>query len=334
MNEKEIEFIDLLNVIWKRKWLIIIPTLSFLLAAGLISFLLPPQWEVDAIIMPSKFLIQIEGGPLEEVLPVEPEQIAAQINQEIHNKTIAAELNLDINKFPRLRAENIKDANLVQISVKSKDIEKAKLILNSLFNHLKKELDAQVDIETKSINSEIKSKEIEKLTLEGEFSEAKNELTIIKRRRQDIAKEMTDIRKKTEELENQRQLILKKKNRSESEILAMLLYSTTIQQNSMNHNTLNELLSSKKIEGKLINLEIETKERLINQIKNEIDILNERKGRIGFSHLIKEPTSSLSPVSPKKTLNILIAGILGLIIFTLLAFFLEYLEKQKAKTKE
>jgi len=334
MKENEIEFIDILNVIWKRKWLILIPTLFSIVAAGVISFLLPPQWEVDAIIMPSKFLIQIEGGPLKEVLPVELEQIAGQINQAVYNNIIAAELNMDIRKFPKLRAENIKDTNLVQISVKSKDIEKAKLILYSLFNHLKKELDAQTDIETKGINSEIKSKEIENLTLEEEFDEAKNELNIIKRRRQEIEKEMTDIRKKSEELEKQRHLILKKKNRSEPEILAMLLYSTTIQQNSMNHNTLNELLSSKKIEGKLINLEIESKERLINQIEDEIDILNERKGRIEYSHLIKEPTSSLSPVSPKKKINILIAGVLGLIIFTLLAFFLEYLEKQKARTKE
>jgi len=167
MKENEIEFIDILNVIWKRKWLILIPTLFSIVAAGVISFLLPPQWEVDAIIMPSKFLIQIEGGPLKEVLPVELEQIAGQINQAVYNNIIAAELNMDIRKFPKLRAENIKDTNLVQISVKSKDIEKAKLILYSLFNHLKKELDAQTDIETKGINSEIKSKEIDSASNRG-----------------------------------------------------------------------------------------------------------------------------------------------------------------------
>jgi len=33
----------------------------------------------------------------------------------------------------------------------------------------------------------------------------------------------------------------------------------------------------------------------------------------------------------RKWLNILIAGILGLLIFAMLAFFLEYLEKQKAR---
>jgi capsular polysaccharide biosynthesis protein len=57
--------------------------------------------------------------------------------------------------------------------------------------------------------------------------------------------------------------------------------------------------------------------------------LIEKKGRIDYAQLIKDPTSSLYPISPKKKLNILIAGILGLMIFTILAFFLEYIEKQK-----
>jgi len=75
------------------------------------------------------------------------------------------------------------------------------------------------------------------------------------------------------------------------------------------------LLSRKKIEEEDMNF--------------EIDNLNERKGRLDYAQLIKEPTSSLYPVNPKKKLNVLIAGILGLIIFTMLAFFLESLEKQK-----
>jgi len=55
--------------------------------------------------------------------------------------------------------------------------------------------------------------------------------------------------------------------------------------------------------------------------------------RIDYTQFIKEPTSSLYPVSPKKKRNVMIAGILGLMIFTMLAFFLEYIEKQKAKIK-
>jgi len=305
MNEYEDEFalMDYLNVIWKRKWLIVIPTLFLVIAVGIISFLLPKKWEIDAIIVPSKFLVQTEAGQFNEIMIDDPKQIARQINEATYDNLIATELNLDIRKFPKLKAENFRDTNLVRVSIKEKNIEKAKLILHSLFNHLKRQLDEKVDIEMKSMEEEIKAN--------------KNKLNIIKQRKKDIEKEMSAIRKRIEALEKEQQLSLKKENRSESESLAMLLYSNEIQQSLEYHNTLNELLSSKKIEEEDMNF--------------EIDNLNGKKGRIDYTQLIKEPTSSLYPVSPKKKLNVLIAGILGLMVFTMLAFFLESLEKHKQR---
>jgi LPS O-antigen subunit length determinant protein (WzzB/FepE family) len=329
-NEGEIELIDFLNIIWKRKWLIILSTLFLVIAAGVISFLLPPKWEVDAIIQPSKYIIQTEAGAYNEIVVVDPKQIAEQINEASYNNLIAAELNLNII-FPKLKAENLRDTKLVKISTRVNDVEKAKLILYSLFNHLKRDLDKKVDIEIKGIDSQIKSNEIEKFRIEEEIKVNKNKLNIIKQRKKEIEKEMNDIKKRVESLEKEQRLSLKKENRSESESLAMLLYSNEVQQSLRYYNTLNELQSSKKIEEEDINLEIENKEEKTKQLDNEIDNLNERKGRIDYAKLIKEPTSSLKPVSPKKKLVILITGILGLLIFTMLAFFLEYLEKQKAE---
>ena len=331
--EDEVNLMDYLNVIWKRKWLIIIPTFFLVIVVGIYSFLLPPQWEIDALIQPSKFLIQTEQGQFNEVVITDPKQIAGQINQAAYNNLIAAELNLDIREFPKLKAENLRDTNLVRVLIKEKDVEKAKLILHSLFKHLKRQLDEKVDIEIKGIDSQIKSREIEESRIEEEIKTYKNKLDIIKRRKKEIEKELSDIRKRIEALEKEQSLSLKKENRSESESLAMLLYSNEIQQSLEYHNTLNELLSEKKIEEEDINLEIENKDETIKQLENEIGNLNERRGRIDYAQLIKEPTSSLYPVAPKKKRNVIIAGILGLMIFTMLAFFLEYLEKQKNKRK-
>ncbi len=331
--EKEIELIDYLNVLWKRKWFIIIPTFFLVVVVGIYSFLQPKVWEIDAIIVPSKFLIQTEQGTFNEVVIVDPKQIASQINEATYNTLIAAELNVDIREFPKLKADNIRDTKLVRIIIKENDVEKAKLILYSLFNHLKRELDKKVDIETEGINSQIRSKEIEKLGTEEEIKAYKNKFNIVKQRKKEIEKEMSDIRKRIEGLEKEQSSSLKKENRSESESLAMLLYSNEIQQSLIYHNTLNELLSSKKIQEENINLEIENKEEEIKQLENEIDNLDERKGRIDYTQLIKEPTSSLYPVAPKKKRNVMLAGIIGIMIFTMLSFFLDYLEKQRIKSK-
>ncbi len=302
-SENEIELFDYLNVLWKRKWLIIIPTFVLVVAVGVYSFFLPRVWEVDAIIQPSKYFFQDQEGQFQEYVVDDPEHIAAQIKQRTYNSLIAAELNLDIRSFPELKAENLKDTKLVRISIKEKDVEKAKIILYSLFNHLKRDLDKKIDVEIKGIEEEIKVNE--KL------------LNIVKQRKKDVEKEMIDIKKRVESLEKEQRLSLKKENRSESESLAMLLYSNEIQQSLKYYSELNELLSEKKIEEEKIN--------------SALGNLNERKRRIDYAQLIQEPTSSLGPVFPKKKRNVMIAGILSLMIFTMLAFFLEYIGKQKLK---
>ncbi len=113
----------------------------------------------------------------------------------------------------------------------------------------------------------------------------------------------------------------------------MLHFSNEIQQSLMNYNILNESLDNKKIEEQIIYFEIEDKVRLIKKIEYEINDLHERIQGIHYAQITKEPTSSISPVYPKKLTNVLIAGILGPLIFGMLAFFLEYIEKQKSKSK-
>jgi len=295
MAENEVELMDYLNVVWKRKWLIIIPTFICVIIAGVISFILPKKWEIDTLIMPSKFFVKTERGQFEEVVVVDPKQIAGQINQASYNSLIAAELNLDIGEFPILKAENLRDTKFVRISIRGKDTEKAKRILNSLFTHMKRDLDGKVGIEMKGIETQIKSNEIEKLRIEEEIKLFKNKLSIVKQRKKEIGKELGEIRKRIELLEKEQRSSLKKGSRSDTESLAMLLYSNEIQQSLRYHNSLNELLSNKRMEEENINIEIDIKEERIKQIENEIDDLNERKGRIDFTKLIKEPTSSLSP---------------------------------------
>ena len=331
--ENKIELMNYLNVFWKRKWFIIIATFLFISAAGIISFFMPPKWEVDAIITPSKFIDRTETGIWREILFIPSRSITWSVNRAVYNNLIATKLGLDIKDMPELTAEILRNTNLVRISIKEKDVEKAKLILHSLCNHLKIKLDSHADFQKKGIDTKIKPKEAEKLILEGKIIAYKNRLSIIKQRKQDIEKEVSNIREKIEELKKERGLILKKKDRSEFESLATLHYSNEIQHNSINYRILNESLGKNKIEEEIINLEIEDKERLINKIEYELNDLNERKRRIHYAQITKEPTSSISPVSPKKLFNVLIAASLGFIIFTMLAFFLEYIEKQKSKSK-
>jgi len=335
MNEydNKIELMNYLNVLWKRKWLIIIATFLFISAAAVVSFLMPPKWEVDAIIEPSKFYYRNLDGIWKKMQFINSSLVISAINRAAYNERIASELSLNLKDIPKLKAGNLNNTSLMRIYIEGKDVEKAKLIIRSLLNYLKEIFDQSADRRIKRFDSQIKPKEAEKLILEKKIKAYKSKINIIKQRKQEIEKEMSGIRKKIEALKKERELILKKKDRSESESLTMLHYSNEIQQGLMNHNILKESLDNKKIEEEIINLEIEDKERLINQIEKEINSLTERKRYIYHTQITKEPTSSISPVSPKKLTNVLIAGLLGLLIFSMFSFFLEYIEKQKFKLK-
>ena len=331
--EDKIELMNYLNVLWKRKWLIMIATFLFTAVTAVVSFLLPSKWEVDAIFEPSKYVIRDEGGIFRENFFSTPQEIADYTNIGGYNNLIATDLSINIKDLSKLKAEKPTITNLVRFSVEEKDVKKARLILNSLLNYLKTAYDQMADVKRERIDSQIKSKQVEISFLEEDIKTFKNKLNIIKQRKQKIEKKINDIRKRINKLEKEQRLILNEKKGGESDILIILLYSNEIQQSSINHTILNELYGNKILEEENINLEIRDKERKKYLIENEIINLNGEKGRIYYSRIIKEPSSSTSPVSTNKLLNILIAAPLGFIIFTMIAYFLEYLEKQKAKSK-
>jgi len=470
--ENEFELMDYLNVIWKRKWLIIIPTFFLVLFVGIYSLTLPKVWEVHALIVPSKIILRTDDGQFNEVLVSNPKQIAGQINQASYNNLIAAELNLNIRYLPTIEAENLRDTNLVHVSVKEQDVEKAKSILLSLFNFLKIDLDEKVKVEISDIDSQIESnnnrikvknieiedkkneieainltirnkqntiktkknrikdkenliitkentiklkessiaiknlniesKELDKTGMAEEINTLNNKLIISEERTISITEEMKEVKERINQIEKEQQKVLKQGN--DKNAISILLYSVEIQNNLRYYNTLDEKLSNERLTQENINLSIEEKKREIKQtdnqieqirtqiddirteinnvkteiddvytqiddinteiddietdiektrneiktiqnsiiikeneienIKNDISFLKEKKARIDYAELIKEPTSSLGPVAPKKKQMVMIAGMLGLFIFTMLAFFLEYLAKQKIRVKE
>ncbi|MFO7979412.1 MAG: Wzz/FepE/Etk N-terminal domain-containing protein, partial [Candidatus Aminicenantes bacterium] len=309
--EDEVDLMEYLEVLWKRKWLIIIPTFFLVVLAGIISFILPEKWEINTIIEPSQIIVKTEQGQFEEVVLTSPEEIAAKINGETYNRLIAADLNIDIVSFPGIKAEPIKGSKLVRISIKSGDIKRSKDILLALYKYLKIELDEKANIELSQIDSKIEEHNIEKEILEKRIKTFQNNLVIVRQRREEAEKEIKNISQRIQELEKEQKLNLKTQSRAESESLGMLLYSNVIQQSLQYLDSLNEQISQKKIEEEQIKLDIEEGQNQIKQIENEINSLKERKGRIDFSEMIKEPTSSLSPVAPNKKLNVIIAGFLG-----------------------
>jgi LPS O-antigen subunit length determinant protein (WzzB/FepE family) len=221
-EKKEIELIDYLDVIWRKKFLIVIPTFLLMLMAGYCSFRAPRAFAVDAIIAPSTIMLQTPGGRLEKIQVVDPLQLAIRINQGSYNAEIAAALNLDPYEVAVIMAENLRDpqspqylrgTDLVHVSMVDMDQEKAKRILEQLYRLVKIDLDAKIEVEAQSVdsrieglNSRIREKEVEILENENQMAltalEIKDKEQEIKVQENEIVKKQNDIQTKKLEIES------------------------------------------------------------------------------------------------------------------------------------
>jgi uncharacterized protein involved in exopolysaccharide biosynthesis len=360
MPEDEVELIDYINVLKRKKWMIIIGTLAFMIVAGVLSFLIKPVYEIDAIIQPGKLWVETQGGSITQVIVEDPQQIADKVQHRSFDSLIAKDLNISESDLPEMRGEYIRSTLLTRLWTRSSKVEISKKALDSLIQYLKKDMDAKIDIEINNIDTdialkenginskqiEIESRQIEKGRVSREIVNLRNKLKIIDKRKESIGVEMKEVKKRIESIEKEQTDVLRREDKTESETLALLLYSNEIQNNLQFYNDLQEQLVEKELDEEDINIDIETKkedtkqlDNEVEDIKNEIGELNnqisnlkERKGRIDYTKIVKNPAASIYPVWPKKKASVIVAGILGLISFTFLGFLTDYVRRQRDRS--
>jgi uncharacterized protein involved in exopolysaccharide biosynthesis len=334
MEEKEFDLFDYAQMIWKRKWLIIIGVFLCLLAAFIFSVSMPKVYEIDAVIQPAKFLSENEVGNLEEVVLEEPQQIADKVNHESYNSLIVTKLGLNEKDLSDIQAEHINETLLTRVWIKEGNKELGKKILNTLIELMRIPMDEKIEIELKNIDSIITENQIGKEESEKQVEILNKKLKVIENRKAEINKEMKAATEKLDELEKAYLNVLKSESKkSELEIMTILLYSTEILKSMSSYDLLSQNLRNEGLEEENVNLQIQTELAEIKQHDNEIANQKERKGRLDKTKIIKYPTASIDPVFPNIKLNLIVAVILGSMIFILLAFILEYAEAHKKKNK-
>ena len=358
---EEISLFDYLNILWKRKWFILIPALVLAAAAGMLGFLKTPVWEIDAIIQPGIFMVQDNTGQNRETPVSEPLRMAIQISQQSLNQLIASELNLDKRRFPVLFAENLKNTWFIRVWLRVTDIDRGTKILNALLQHLKIEFDRKLDIEANRLETQILEREnaiknrraeivlleIQKTKSLAQIASEEAKIKISEERSRDVAVEMAATKTRTEVLEEQLKKAIEVQQKGNEVIsMGLLLYSSQVQNNFQYLNMLYEKMNVEKVlqEDFRLNINSKTenskeKDAHIVILKNEIDNVNnviklilERKSRIRSAEVIKDPLVSARPVGPRKTMYILLGGLIGLAVFSLAALFLERRDQYRSRS--
>ena len=297
-EDDTIELIDLLRVVWKWKWFIIILTIACAIAAGVISLKMPKIYEVSMVIEPGVINVDKNGKP---IFLDSPLNIKSKIDSHVYNSQIYKRLNADPKKLNLgFKTVQIKNSNTLKIRLEVEDVNKGIQSLRALFHELLEEYQHYID----SRKSEID----EKIALNN------GKLDVSASEKNYFEKETAIIKANTDRIIEERNMLLKRGGDNPDK-LSLLIYTNIVQQNMVHYNNLHRQLD-------ILMTKIET-------MKSEMETLKIKKQLIENIKLIQQPQSSIYPIKPKKKLNVMLAFVIGLFVSIFLAFFMEYIQKMK-----
>lgn len=327
--EDEIELIDILRVIWKRKYLIMGGTLACGIIAAIISLSLPKIYMITMILEPGtvknnrndkKIFFQIAS----------PENVKSMIDSGVFNNDILNLLkksNKDIPKSLNIKTIIPNKSNIINVQYKTKDIATGIQILNLLKDLLLKKYSYKVDLIKKSYEDDLITQNEEIDINKAEQKMIRNNIINLDKRIDQLDTDIKLLNKNTKQLIEKRESFISDNNNQNNVILATLIINDMVQENftliRFYKSEVNDCLSEKQH----YSLKLEEIERNINIVKRVIPEINLQKDSVQSILVIQPPNQSRNPVKPKAKLNILLAILAGGFIMLFISFFVEYLSK-------
>lgn len=129
--DDEIELRDLIRPLWRRRWLILAVFVLSVLVAGVWSFMTAPVYQVYMLMSLGKYdsPIYTSPGPAREVI------ISDDFIREVVEKLELEIPDEEFREFKRsIKVEPVSDANMLKISIETKDRAQGKAVLQQIFN--------------------------------------------------------------------------------------------------------------------------------------------------------------------------------------------------------
>jgi len=293
---EEIDLMDYVKVILKRKGLILAVFLAAVIAAGVFSIMSPKVYKID---------IAVEIGDIGGEIIESPTNLEEKIDSDIYGILVRERLGISELAYPGIKTENPKNTRLILLAIESANTQQAKDILGEINSLISIEHQEQIKVKKELLEKGIK-------LLENNIGVSEKDIERVKAKIGFLEEEKKNLEAKVNAL----QKILPYNQDPGSQFA---LFDTK------------EKLEQKKQEIENRYLEINSLEEKINSLRNQINSLQGQIGDIQPTQVVKSPSVSEKPVKPRPVLNIVIAGVLGIFIGIFLAFFQEWWEKNKTK---
>jgi len=306
--EDEIELMDYLLVMWKRKYLILSGTLIFVIVVAIITFIAykkqSTMYLTTVILKPS--LLEVDEIGNSEFIDT-PESIKALIEHDLKDKIFDDIKSYKITK--KIQIEIRKESNEINASLESSSADYGLTKLNSLIKDLSvAQTDRSNFIQKKIVKLiEDKTYELEILL----FKEKK-----LKQRIKRFEKELSDIDAKIKFLKDLRDTPQNKE-----------LKLTKLSLENDYRNTFRICFN----ENENIKLGLFEIHKEAEKLSEEIEKLKNKKQNIQIIQIIQEPITTELSKKNKMARNIILSLVVGFFVMLFISYFLEYLNNYKKR---
>ena len=325
--EDEIDLMDYVKVILKRKKTILFWFFGLAIIAGVISFIMPEIYEIDTALEIG--ISEKTDGTNKEQLIESPTQLVGKIDGDVYGTKVREDLNISEIEWPKIKTENPKNTNLIVISIESEETEKSENILKEVNDLI---LGEHQDII--NINKDLFEKRI--ITIENKIKSIEDDIVIVEKKIEPLENDIERMNNKIESAEKEKESLKEKVSSLEQQLIynqtpgtQYALFNAKQELANQEDDIENLYLSINSLHRTIedYNSQANSLGRTIDDYNSDIDSLRASLAGIKETRVVKAPTISENPIKPKKKLNIAIAGILGLFIGVFWAFGKEWWEK-------
>ena len=328
--EDEIELIDILRVIWKWKYIILIGTTVSGLIAAIISFNMPKIYRIDMILQPGIVNIDDNGNKvyIDSIENIKTIIQTDDLKNEVI-KYLQKNEKKNLSKSLKFKVSLPKQAEIIKISYESPNVEFGINVMKTVYqalwekyNGLVKYYQDNYDMEIQNVQAELDIQQAEEVFHEQRFKR-------IQLRIKELENLVIDVDNNNKLLARKRNEIVQKKENGEN--LSIVLYDNIIHQNqsiaNQYRNEINEYLY------RIEEMEIKSKERKYQkqELLTKIRMLENNKRSVQNIKILQSPTATAYPIKPNTKLNILLTLVAGLFFMLFLSFFMELLSKHRKK---
>ncbi len=346
-ESEEVELIDCLRAIWKRRRLIVLGTLLCMAISFVVSLFLPKTYEASAIIeigatdTKDDKLEDIEDpNMISEVLT--SDQMISKLKNRLHSKLSLKALKKrvkvrrDKQKAPTSRFLEVSlQLDNPQQVVDGVDFLATQIIEehDKVYQKVLNRLDGEINSITEKIKNNGVQKETISLKIDNIHSQIKTDNGYTEVIKAETGKELKSIQETKKQLSE-----LKPSQMSPLEII-FLQESLKNQETQLTglYREMNDILIRNKDREKQIH-DLETQSSVLDSQNEDLRAngarLQQYKDMSENTKIRSTPVVPDQPIGPRVLLNTGIGGISGLILLPLLSFFLEYLEQARARERK